>query len=481
MTLLLLLACANDKPVLQGSPLGSCTYESPFSGLEECRAYYATTEDHAEADCSDLGSTFQKDVPCDTTPTLGTCTYDDGDAQIVATVLDDSTDECGSNQFGCEVFANGYWEPSDTCTGETSIEVLDDPFPMPEQVCFDPAEGEPAGHSANGQVCVWNMVSGTTEEGRNFADDVGCDTVMRQRPYSEADPGPHTSDLDERMDDPDYVEDVDWVRGQLLSGSCACCHASGSGRAAAVFDADFDGNPVNQFNDRGLAMAAGWIPTIGFGTYPAEENNGFWRSSPELPYLSIIPSTDPLRMMTFFEAEAERRGLTREDFASDTYGAGPLDAARLVRPEQCSAEEGIARDGTIRWLPGKARYLYVMEAASDTPTVPPNLDLPSGTLWRIDLPEDGTPVDSKTVVYGEVPDTMVQRWPETGAPAPLVDGRQYYLYVSADVLYPITQCLFTAGEADPTEDEAGCSATGGLGGLGALGLTAALAAGRRRR
>jgi hypothetical protein len=30
------------------------------------------------------------------------------------------------------------------------------------------------------------------------------------------------------------------------------------------------------------------------------------------------------------------------------------------------------------------------------------------------------------------------------APQALVSGQQYYLYVSADVMLPITRCLFTA-------------------------------------
>jgi hypothetical protein len=40
---------------------------------------------------------------------------------------------------------------------------------------------------------------------------------------------------------------------------------------------------------------------------------------------------------------------------------------------------------------------------------------------------------------------MNQRFPANDqAPAPLTSGQMYYLYVTADVLYPISRCLFVA-------------------------------------
>jgi hypothetical protein len=87
----------------------------------------------------------------------------------------------------------------------------------------------------------------------------------------------------------------------------------------------------------------------------------------------------------------------------------------------------------------------VLEAEAASPTVPPNLDLPEGTLWRIDVPgEDGTPLEPGTVRYGELPYGVAQRTPEAGPPSALVSGRTYYLYVTADVVIPITRCLFVA-------------------------------------
>lgn len=475
MLLALLLSCGNDTVVLQGNSIGSCSYESPFSGEQECRDFYATDTDQASANCEDLDATFKEGIACEPKEILGYCIFEQDGIQIRAAVEDTDSGKCGSNRFGCETFAKGVWQPAALCDGTDELVVLSDPFPQPVQVCVDPLPGEPEGQSEGGKVCTWEIVSGVTEEGRNFSDYADCATVVRQRGYTPVPANELASTEDPRMQDPAYVEDLDWVRGQLRAGSCACCHSAVAPDGASVFDADFEGNMANQFNDRGLAMGAGWIPTVGFGTYPPEQNNGFERSSPENPYLSIIPTTDQQRMMAFFEGELAYRGLTKADFEGDTYGAGPLDVQRLYEPEQCSDQEGIAADGTIRWLPGRARYIYVMKADATSPTVPPNLDLPEGTLWRVDLPEDGEPVYSASVVYGKVPEGMNQVFPTSGVPEPLVQGEKYYLYVSADVLYPISRCIFTAGE-----EPKGCNTAGGSVGFWGMGALATLALRRRK-
>ncbi len=478
MILLLLLSCATDQaPVLKGDSIGSCAYKSPFSGAQECREYFEAEAAFAEADCKDLETSFAAGEACGVEEVLGYCIFEQDGVQIRATVEGDDASKCGSNRFGCETFARGYWQPAANCAGSDEIVVLSDPWPQPEKVCMDPIEGEPEGLSEGGQVCTWQLVSGVTEEGRNFSDYADCDIIRRQRPYGPAPGNALSAAVDPRMEDSAYVADLDWVRDQVSAASCDCCHSAKAPEGAAVFDTDFNGNMANQFNDRGIAMAAGWIPTIGFGTFPPEENNGFSRSSPENPNLSIIPSTDPQRMIAFFEAEAALRGLNKADFAGDTYGAGPLDEQRLYRPEVCSAEEGVAPDGTLRWLPGRARYIYVMEADADSPTVPPNLDLPEGTLWRVDLPADGSPVRSETVVYGQVPEGMFQVYPESGAPLALEEGKEYYLYVTADILYPISRCVFTFGEEPAAE---GCNSAVG-GGAGLLGVVVGMVALRRRR
>lgn len=481
LALILLVSCETEGVTLVGDSIGSCTYISPFSGETECRDFYETDEATAVESCDGVGAPFQPGVACAIEDDAqGTCTWAEDAAVIRATVLLGEEASCGNNRFGCETFANGVWEPGSACGGSDELVVLDDPFPMPELVCVDPLPGEPEGSSEDGQVCTWQIVSGATEEGRSFSDYASCDVVVRQRGYAPVPANSLADTPDPRMDDPSYTAELDWVRGQVRAGSCDCCHSSAAPQGAAVFDADFEGNMANQFTDRGLAMGAGWIPTVGFGTYAPEDNNGFERSSLVDPYLSIFPTTDQGRMMAFFESELEHRGLKPEDFEGDSYGAGPLDTQLYYEPEACSSDEGIDANGLIRWLPGRARYIYVLEKGSLSPTVPPNLDLPEGLIWRVDLPADGSPVSSETVTYGEVPAGMTQVYPAEGAPAPLETGKEYYLYVTADVLYPISRCVFVAGAE--AEAEGGCSSTGSRGPAGAAGLlTSALLAGALAR
>jgi len=450
--LLLLLACGSDEaPVLVGNSIGSCSYTSPFSSQEECRDYYNTDASFAEKDCKELESSFEDGSACDVENTLGYCIFEQDGIQIRATVQGTDNSKCGTNRFGCETFARGYWQPGAACDGQDEIVVLQDPFPQPELICMDPIQGEEEGLSEDGQVCTWQIVSGATEEGRRFSNYADCSVIQRQRPYSPVDPNPRSLEADARLEDPTYVAELDWVRGQLQASACDCCHSNLAPAGASVFNSD-DPNLANQFNDRGIAMGAGWISTVGFGSYPPESNNGFWRSNPDDPHLSAIPTTDPDRMVAFFENEAIFRQLNKADYYNQSYGAGPLDAQRLYQPPACSDQEGIDASGLIRWLPGRARYVYVLEKGSESPTVPPNLDTPEGTLWRVDLPMDGVPVSSSTITYGQVPDGMIQSFPLEDSPTPLVVGQQYYLYVAADVLYPISRCVFTFGE-----EEKGCS------------------------
>jgi hypothetical protein len=445
-------ACGKPAVELETELVGRCAYVSPFSDLPECRDYLgAWTIEAAEADCAEMEAEFEAALACEVSDVLGYCLLDDGATDIRVTV-EGTGEGCGTNKFGCQTFGGGVWEDGESCGGSASeIAVLEDPWPQPELVCRDPLPGEPPGQSEGGQVCTWQMISGATEEGRDFADYADCAVVQRQRPYSPAPPDDRASEPDPRLQDPAYAEELAWVKGQMRSASCGCCHSQLAPEGAAVFDLDSPASLALQFHD--LA-----------------------RSSPEDPHLSIFPSTDPPRMIAFFEEELARRGLVPEDFGDVPYGAGPLDAQLAFEPERCSEEEGVSRDGTLRWLPGLARYIYVLEADAVSPTVPPNLDLPDGTLWRLDVPQDGRPVPSESVIYGEVPQGLVQRFPADGAaPEPLVEGQDYYLYVTADVLYPISRCVFTAGE-EPRG--CGCASTGSA--LSVAPLLLGLAALRRR-
>ena len=97
----------------------------------------------------------------------------------------------------------------------------------------------------------------------------------------------------------------------------------------------------------------------------------------------------------------------------------------------------------VRWTGGPARYLYVLEADAMSPGVPPNLDLPEGTLWRVDVAPTAEPVPSG-VRYGDTPAGAQVVWPASGEAPPLTSGRSYYLAALLDVYLPATRCVFVA-------------------------------------
>ena len=74
--------------------------------------------------------------------------------------------------------------------------------------------------------------------------------------------------------------------------------------------------------------------------------------------------------------------------------------------------------------------------AAQSPGVPPNWDLPDGTLWAIAVPPTSLPMGCGTA-YGALPTTAFQRVPATGAPPALVSGETYYLYVQRDVIHGV--------------------------------------------
>lgn len=435
-----------DKPQLAENIVGHCDYVSAFTGDPECKEYLGTwTDEAAEADCTRLESTFVAGEACPAYDLLGYCLKagDEGDDFRLHVIGDDPAD-CGFAENGCEFFGGGYFDPAPVCADGNPGLVVTDPFPMPELVCRQPLEGEPEGQSEGGEVCTWQMISGATEEGRVYSDYASCEPVRKQRPYSPVPGNARYGEPDPRMDDPDYAAEVEWVRSQLRSSACICCHDQSAPSGPSVFDLDAEGNFANQFNDRGVAMGAGWINTVSFGAFPPEQNNGFVRANPDHPEWSIVPTTDMERMLAFWKGEAEHRGIEQADFADVVYGTNPLDALLSYEPGPCSAEEGLFADGTLSWLPGRARFVYVLEQGSQTPTVPPNLDTPEGTIWKLSARAGELGLPAGELRYGEVPPGMRQEVPASGPPPELESGTTYYLVASADVVFPISRCEFVA-------------------------------------
>ncbi len=441
-----------DVPPLPDKVVGRCTYTNKFSQLTECKDYVGEwTEKEATDDCKSNGADLELAQRCGIAAAdkFGDCIFIIDEAkQKFARVEIPGTDasKCASMERGCELFGGGSFQPAPVCGGSS----VDGPsglptFQQPSLDCKAPQAGEPAGKGPDGKVCTWSMISGATEEGRDFNVYGSCDKVRTQRPYYGTPPYEDAAKADERLNDPAYVAEVDWVKQQVRATACVCCHSTAAPQGSSNWFIESGPSFANSFFPRGLAMGAGWIDTVGFGAYPPEQNHGFTRATPENPHHSIFVTTDDARMRRFFEAELAHRGLKREDFAAYVYGAGPLDAQRFYVPTACSGGEGVAADGKVTWVGGKARYLYVLDMNATSPGVPPNLDVPAGTKWRIDVPwEAGTPFESGTVTYGVVPEGLVQQVPTSGPPPALESGKQYYLYVLQDIVIPITRCLFTA-------------------------------------
>lgn len=443
-------------PELPDKVVGHCVYKNMFSGTQECKDYLGGwTEKEASNDCKNNDSALVLAKKCGIAEDkrYGDCIFivdKNKDKYARVELPGTDTTKCASMKRGCQFFGGGSFVPTSVCGAEVSTDPPQEQqpglpvFQQPTYVCKEPKEGEPAGKGPDGKVCTWSAISGATEPGRNFEDYGSCDQVRTQRPYLPKPAPPAASKQDDRMNDPAYVKESEWVKSQIRAAACVCCHTTSAPKGPSSWYLESGPNWINSMSSRGLAMGAGWINTVGFGAYPPEQNNGFTRATPKHPERSAFPTTDDARMRRFFENELAHRGRTRENFKDQVYGAGPLDSQRFYEPKDCTADQRIEADGTIHWVGGPARYLMVMKEGTSSPGVPPNLDIPEGTLWRIDVDwHKGTPIASGSVKYGETPDGLKQRTPLKGAPAPLESGKKYYLYVQKDIGFPITRCLIT--------------------------------------
>jgi hypothetical protein len=433
-------------PIVEIS-LYRCTYKNPFSQTQECKSYTGsswTVEDIAN-DCANSSynqvGTLHIDGSCGfgVEDSLGSCTVGDmAQKGYQLQFQGERVSLCAMTKTACETFLSGSFSPSAICENQTDTPgpSLGGTFIPPTLECKAPLEGESAGMSENGEVCTYSMISACTEPGRDFANYGSCETVLTQRPYYAVNPGVETPADDPRLTDPAFQTELNWVTGEIKACACVCCHSQSAPNGAAIFDVDQrTGIWTDAFSDEGLAMMAGLIPSEVFGAYPPEQNHGFDRSA------TGAPTTDVTRMQNFFKNEYLRRGKTLEEAQNMPEFGGPLVAQRDYVPTTCNENQGFVNQKLV-WTGGSARYLYVLEAGAKNPGVPPNLDLPMGTVWKLDILPNGQPIESG-VTFGQIPNTAIQQFPREGTPATLVSGNQYYLYVLRDVAVPITRCLFT--------------------------------------
>lgn len=427
-------------------PVGHCTYTSRFTKAMECKAYTGQqwTIQSATQDCAtQQASAFTQAQACPVPNALGRCVVTSEPGQETQThSYGPDGSGCSDLKFGCETFARGQWFSMGACLNPGA----DDPQPKSQGIvpatrnCVDPLPGQAPGQSPGGKVCTWESISGSTENGRRFEDYASCEKVRSQgRPYFPYPIREGATQADPRLDDPSYLTELNWVKSQIEASSCVCCHSEKAPQGPSNWYLEQPGNFMNGFFDRGLTFGSHWLDSSSFGAYKPEENNGFER------VISGFPSVDGPRMKRFFEQELAHRGLTRENFKDAKHFGGPMHDQRFYQPEPCEPGQGVAADGTISWTGGPARYIYVLKTGSLSPTAPPYLDLPEGTMWRADVDPYDPPVASNSVKYGVTDTRLTQTYPyNAAAPEPLLSGTSYYLYVTKDVIAPITRCTFVA-------------------------------------
>lgn len=424
--------------------VASCRYTNTFADAPECVEYRGAgwSEASASRACRrvflNMRGTFEAGSPCTFDDEIGRCIVGDTDADGYTIVSSGDASACGAAQSGCETFAGGTFSAAALCDACTASGTEGPGANVPsEPDCRAALAGEPAGAS-DGQVCTPTLISGSTEPGRRFADYADCDIVRTQRPYY-AMPAEVSSDPeDPRLDDASYMAEMAWLTEQAEASACACCHSSSeTPSGAAVWDTEAGPLWIDTVSDEALAMFGGFTDSAAFGYLPVAENNGFDRST------TGLPTTDEPRLVAFVERELTRRGVTVEQ-ARELAPFAPFFRDLIeFEPDACPEGLGIDEEGTLRWSGGAARMVWVLEADAQAPGVPPNFDLPEGTIWAIRANADATPI-SCGMRYGEVPSGVEQRVPADGAAPALTSGETYFLDVQRDLAQPITRCLFVA-------------------------------------
>lgn len=328
-------------------------------------------------------------------------------------------------------------QPADAATGASPAGARA-PYVLPYRLCT----ASHGGAEGDSEVCTQVSIAGCTAEGEAFADYASCEEVRTQRPFSPRPPHRLPDANDPRLDDAGFMREVGWVASQVRACGCVCCHSSALGIGTASWNIDHEGIWTDTITDRGMAILSGRVTSDVFGEFPAAQNNAFDRSA------TGMPTTDVARLRSFFEGELKRRGVTESQIAEMTPIGGEAMRRLRLPPTPCEGRVGVTRAQEVVWPAdlGGVRYVYVSAGDSEnnfrTPGPPPNLDLPEGTLWRLDVRPSEVPLEAG-LRYGALPRGTSQRVPAEGAPPALVEGRTYHIALLRDVSRPVRSCLFT--------------------------------------
>ena len=364
---------------------------------------------------------------------------------------------CGEDQGASEsdsVATDDPWNDYsiDPPQGVVQSTLNESPYLYPEQICEPIPEGVelPPGavtkvdDSGQELLCVWRSVVGTVPEGYTFTELADCDEAFTQAPSWFVEPTQRYVSDPSLLKDAAFQAELEWVQSQVESSGCACCHASSvnSGNTSG-FDVNAPAVWTDTLETYQVAMLSGRLADhILFGALEADVNHGFSRE------MTMFPSTDPERMVAFFNAEFERRNGTVED---EDEGQAAFDTFfnRLEEPfgDCVTPWQGLV-DGRVTWDgDDEVRQFYVLKTDAKTPGFPPNRDQPEGTVWAIYVKPDQAPIPSGTIELGTVPEGAYQAVPADGSPPALIPGETYRLFATPDFqLIRSIRCTITYSE-----------------------------------
>ena len=325
----------------------------------------------------------------------------------------------------------------DPPSGEVLQLLNESPLLYPTKECHStaqidhaiPASSIETAADGSEQVCVWENTTGTVPEGMTFTDLADCSKVFTQAPSWFVEPRQVFESDPSILDDSSYREESDWVRDQIRSSGCACCHASSAGSGnTSGFDVDAPQAWTDSIENYQLAMISGIYPEHRFfGALPPDENHGFIRDE------TMFPSTDSNRMRDFFLSELERRNASQADFDEGERVLQSFFSRLFEAPTQCVSPWTGFEDDKIIWnSEGGVRQIYVLKENAETPGFPPTEDTPVGTVWALYVNPDAEPIGSGQIGLGEKPPGTTQFVPADGSAPVLEHGSTYRLFATPD-------------------------------------------------
>ena len=192
--------------------------------------------------------------------------------------------------------------------------------------------------------------------------------------------GFETPEDDPIRSDDAFLAEVEWAKGQAESCGCVCCHTTGTApRRCGCFRYSGRRHLDGHLHQTGPRNCCRLDRFESLGAHAAMDNNGFDRSRTGSSN-HRRRTHDPILRGRISQAWRDS-----EEFEGKQPLAAPSQRKQRLSPRHVPQGIGIDATNKISWSGGTARYIYVLEAGAANPGVPPNLDRPDGTIWKIDV------------------------------------------------------------------------------------------------